>query len=53
VGIDPAGKAAARWGVAGGLPQTAFVRADGTLASLKLGELTRSELDRQLAAILG
>ena len=53
VGVDPKGQAAARWGVAGGLPQTVFVRADGTLASLKLGELTRAELDRQLAAILG
>jgi cytochrome c biogenesis protein CcmG, thiol:disulfide interchange protein DsbE len=53
VGIDPEGKAAARWGVAGGLPQTVFVRADGTLASQKLGELTRASLDQQLAAILG
>jgi cytochrome c biogenesis protein CcmG, thiol:disulfide interchange protein DsbE len=53
VGVDPDGHAAARWGVAGGLPQTVFVRADGTLASQKLGELTRADLDRQLAAILG
>jgi cytochrome c biogenesis protein CcmG/thiol:disulfide interchange protein DsbE len=53
VGIDRHGQAAARWGVAGGLPQTVFVRADGTLASQKLGELTRADLDRQLAAILG
>jgi cytochrome c biogenesis protein CcmG/thiol:disulfide interchange protein DsbE len=53
VGIDPDGQAAARWGVAGGLPQTVFVRADGTLASQKLGELTRADLDRQLAVILG
>jgi cytochrome c biogenesis protein CcmG, thiol:disulfide interchange protein DsbE len=53
VGIDPEGKAAARWGIAGGLPQTVFVRADGTLSSQKLGELTRASLDQQLAAILG
>jgi cytochrome c biogenesis protein CcmG/thiol:disulfide interchange protein DsbE len=53
VGIDPDGKAAARWGVAGGLPQTVFVRADGTLSSQKLGELTRATLDQQLPAILG
>jgi cytochrome c biogenesis protein CcmG/thiol:disulfide interchange protein DsbE len=53
VGVDPDGHAAARWGVAGGLPQTVFVRADGTLASQKLGELTRADLDRQLAAVLG
>ena len=53
VGIDRDGRAAARWGVAGGLPQTVFVRADGTLAAQKLGELTRADLDRQLAAILG
>jgi cytochrome c biogenesis protein CcmG, thiol:disulfide interchange protein DsbE len=53
VGIDPDGKAAARWGIAGGLPQTVFVRADGTLSSQKLGELTRATLDQQLPAILG
>jgi cytochrome c biogenesis protein CcmG/thiol:disulfide interchange protein DsbE len=53
VGIDPDGKATARWGVAGGLPQTVFVRPDGTLASQKLGELTRASLDQQLPAILG
>jgi thiol-disulfide isomerase/thioredoxin len=53
VGIDPDGQAAARWGAAGGLPQTVFVRADGTLASRQLGELTRADLDRQLAALLG
>ncbi|HEX6677468.1 MAG TPA: TlpA disulfide reductase family protein [Actinomycetes bacterium] len=52
VGIDPDGQAAARWGIAGGLPQTVFVRADGTLASQKLGELTRADLDRQLVGIL-
>jgi hypothetical protein len=36
-----------------GLPQTFFVRPDGTLASHQLGELTPANLDRQLTGILG
>jgi cytochrome c biogenesis protein CcmG/thiol:disulfide interchange protein DsbE len=51
VGLDPDAAAAGRWGAVG-LPHTYFVRADGTLASHQLGELTRASLDRQLARIL-
>jgi cytochrome c biogenesis protein CcmG, thiol:disulfide interchange protein DsbE len=51
VGLDPDATAAGRWGAVG-LPHTFFVRADGTLASHQLGELTRASLDRQLAEIL-
>jgi cytochrome c biogenesis protein CcmG, thiol:disulfide interchange protein DsbE len=51
VGIDPNATTAGRWGAVG-LPHTYFVRADGTLASHQLGELTRDALDRQLALIL-
>jgi cytochrome c biogenesis protein CcmG, thiol:disulfide interchange protein DsbE len=51
VGLDPDATAAGRWGAVG-LPHTYFVRADGTLASHQLGELTRASLDRQLAEIL-
>jgi cytochrome c biogenesis protein CcmG, thiol:disulfide interchange protein DsbE len=51
VGVDAAGRAVAAWGPVG-LPQSFFVRADGTLASRQLGALTQASLDRQLAAIL-
>jgi cytochrome c biogenesis protein CcmG/thiol:disulfide interchange protein DsbE len=51
VGLDPDATTAGRWGAVG-LPHTWFVRADGTLASHQLGELTRASLDRQLAEIL-
>ena len=51
VGLDPAGQTAAAWGAVG-LPHTYFIRADGTLASHQLGELTQASLDRQLAQIL-
>ena len=51
VGLDPDATTAGRWGAVG-LPHTFFVRADGTLASHQLGELTRASLDRQLAEIL-
>ena len=51
VGLDPAATTAGRWGAVG-LPHTYFIRADGTLASHQLGELTRASLDRQLAQIL-
>jgi cytochrome c biogenesis protein CcmG/thiol:disulfide interchange protein DsbE len=51
VGLDPDATAAGRWGAVG-LPHTYFVRADGTLASHQLGELTPASLDRQLAEIL-
>jgi hypothetical protein len=49
--VDAAGRAVAAWGPVG-LPQSFFVRRDGTLASRQLGELTRASLDRQLTAIL-
>jgi cytochrome c biogenesis protein CcmG/thiol:disulfide interchange protein DsbE len=52
VGVDADGRTAAAWGVVG-LPQTFFVRPDGTLASHQLGELTPANLDRQLTGILG
>jgi thiol-disulfide isomerase/thioredoxin len=51
VGVDADGRTTAAWGVVG-LPQTFFVRPDGTLAAHQLGELTPTTLDRQLTAIL-
>ena len=51
VGVDADRRTAAAWGVVG-LPQTFFVRPDGTLAAHQLGELTPTTLDRQLTAIL-
>jgi len=50
-GPGPAGPTMTAYGVAG-LPETFFVRRDGTLASRQLGELTAASLARQLAAIL-
>jgi peroxiredoxin len=54
IAVDPtpAAATATAWGAVG-LPHTYFVRPDGTLASHQLGELTRANLDRQLAQILG
>jgi hypothetical protein len=49
--LDPNTTTATAWGAVG-LPHTYFIRADGTLASHQLGELTRASLDRQLAQIL-
>jgi cytochrome c biogenesis protein CcmG, thiol:disulfide interchange protein DsbE len=51
VGVDTGGRAVAAFGAVG-LPQSYFVRPDGTLASRSLGELTRASLQQQLAAIL-
>jgi cytochrome c biogenesis protein CcmG/thiol:disulfide interchange protein DsbE len=51
VGIDQGAKAAGAFKVVG-LPETVFVRRDGTLASRVLGELTQDRLDTQLAPIL-
>jgi peroxiredoxin len=53
IAVDPTPGAAtaATWGAVG-LPHTFFVRADGTLASHQLGEVTRASLDRQLRLIL-
>jgi peroxiredoxin len=51
VGIDQGAKAAAAF-KAIGLPETVFVRKDGTLATRVLGELTQDRLDAQLAPIL-
>jgi cytochrome c biogenesis protein CcmG/thiol:disulfide interchange protein DsbE len=51
VALDPEATTATAWGAVG-LPHTWFVRADGTVASHQLGELTRASLDRQLAEIL-
>jgi peroxiredoxin len=49
--LDPNATTATAWGAVG-LPHTWFIRADGTLASHQLGELTQVSLDRQLAQIL-
>jgi peroxiredoxin len=51
VGIDQGAKAAAAFKVIG-LPETVFVRRDGTLSSRVLGELTQDRLDAQLAPVL-
>jgi len=50
-GPGPSGPTMTAYGVVG-LPETFFVRRDGTLASRQLGELTEAVLERQLAAIL-
>jgi thiol-disulfide isomerase/thioredoxin len=52
VGIDQGARAAAAF-KAIGLPETVFVRRDGTLATRVLGELTQDRLDTQLARIMG
>jgi cytochrome c biogenesis protein CcmG, thiol:disulfide interchange protein DsbE len=49
--LDPGDRAAAAWR-AGLLPQTFFVRPDGTIASHQVGELAPEALDEQLSAIL-
>lgn len=49
--LDPGRRVASAWRV-GPLPQTFFVRPDGTIASHQFGELPASTLDEQLAAIL-
>ena len=51
IALDPNTTTATAWGAVG-LPHTYFIRADGTLASHQLGELTQASLDRQLAQIL-
>jgi cytochrome c biogenesis protein CcmG, thiol:disulfide interchange protein DsbE len=51
VGIDQGAKVAAAF-KAIGLPETVFVRKDGTLATRVLGELTQDRLDAQLAPLL-
>ena len=51
VGIDQGAKAAGAFKVVG-LPESVFVRRDGTLATRVLGELTQDRLDAQLAPIL-
>jgi cytochrome c biogenesis protein CcmG, thiol:disulfide interchange protein DsbE len=50
VGIDQGAKAAGAF-KAIGLPETVFVRKDGTLATRVLGELTPERLDAQLALL--
>jgi cytochrome c biogenesis protein CcmG, thiol:disulfide interchange protein DsbE len=52
VGIDEGAKAAGAF-KAVGLPETVFVRRDGTLSTRVLGELTQERLDAQLAPIVG
>ena len=52
VGVDLHDQAITAYKVNVGLPQSFFVRRDGTLASRQLGELDAADLDAQLAAIL-
>lgn len=56
VGIDrgggPVGETTIAYGVAG-LPETFFVRRDGSLAARQLGELSERSLGEHLASILG
>ena len=51
VGIDQGARAAGAFKVVG-LPESVFVRRDGTLATRVLGELTQDRLDAQLAPIV-
>jgi cytochrome c biogenesis protein CcmG/thiol:disulfide interchange protein DsbE len=51
VGVDRGGKAVAAYKVVG-LPQSVFVRRDGTLSSRILGELTPTQVQAQLTPIL-
>jgi cytochrome c biogenesis protein CcmG/thiol:disulfide interchange protein DsbE len=51
IALDPGDRTAAAWR-ASVLPQTYFIRPDGTIASHQFGELAASTLDEQLAAIL-
>jgi len=51
IAMDGDQSAAGAWEVAG-IPQTFFVRPDGTLASRQLGELDAASFREQLAAIL-
>jgi cytochrome c biogenesis protein CcmG, thiol:disulfide interchange protein DsbE len=51
IALDPGDRAAAAWR-AGALPQTFFVRPDGTIASHQVGELAPRTLDEQLSEIL-
>jgi cytochrome c biogenesis protein CcmG/thiol:disulfide interchange protein DsbE len=50
VASDPDGSIGARYRVAG-LPATFFVRADGSIASSRLGQLDESTLEEHLRAI--
>jgi len=52
VGIDQHHQAITAFKVNVGLPQSYFVRRDGTLASRQLGELKAADLQAQLATIL-
>lgn len=49
--MDPAETVAARYGVVGP-PESYFIGRDGLVAGRQIGQLTQSDLDRQLAAIL-
>jgi peroxiredoxin len=51
VGVDRGGGAAGAYQLVG-LPESVFVRRDGTLSSRVLGELTPTQLQAQLAPIL-
>ncbi len=48
---DPDASIAQAWRVVAP-PQTYFIGRDGIIASRQIGEVTRADLDRQLAAIL-
>lgn len=50
--MDPAEAVAARYGVVGP-PESYFIGRDGRVVGRQIGQLGQSDLDRQLAAILG
>ena len=50
--MDPAEGVAARYGVVGP-PESYFIGRDGRVVGRQIGQLSQSDLDRQLAAILG
>jgi len=50
--MDPAETVAAQYGVVGP-PESFFIGRDGRVAGRQIGQLGQSDLDRQLAAILG
>lgn len=51
VGLDPTGEVAARYRVVG-LPTHVFVAADGTVAEVRVGGMSRSEMSEAVAALL-
>ncbi len=50
--MDPGGKVAAAYGLFGA-PQTYFIGRDGTLVGQSVGQFSATQLDQQVAAIIG